>query len=79
MDETALHAAMGTAYQTLALMHGPVSSALDTPAALPPPPSGKGAGGGGDITIPGLEVLRRLASARKRLRKAKKEVRWCAG
>ncbi|CAM9840036.1 unnamed protein product [Ectocarpus sp. 6 AP-2014] len=73
VDETALHAAMGTAYQTLALMHGPVSSALDAPAALPPPPSGDGAGGGGDVTVPGLEVLRRLASARKRLRKAKKE------
>ncbi|CAM9849141.1 unnamed protein product, partial [Ectocarpus fasciculatus] len=71
VDETALHAAMGTAYRTFALMHGPVSSALDAPAALSP--SREGAGGGGDINVPGLEVLRRLASARKRVRKAKKE------
>ncbi|CAN0182319.1 unnamed protein product [Scytosiphon promiscuus] len=96
VDETALRAAMATAYQTLGLVHGPVLAALDAQTTsvstmdvtLTPPRVGGndfGAGGGGGgpsdvtggagdaaVTMSGLEVLRRLASARKRLRKAER-------
>lgn len=79
VDESALRAAMARAYETFALMHGTVSAALQAPTAaavLPRVPTGgeTGDGDGGrddDGTVPGFEVLRRLASARKRLRKAK--------
>lgn len=76
MDESALRAALSRAYDTFVLMHGTVSAALRTPAVAVRPPTGSGSGGGvgtsgGATVVSGFEVLRRLASARKRLRKAK--------
>ena len=71
---------MSTAYETFALMHGTVSDALRAPVAmlLPTGCTSSSGGGGGDeqsdgAPVSGFEVLRRLASARKRLRKAKRK------
>lgn len=73
VDEVALREAMSRAYATFALMHGSVSDALRAPVTIPPTGcrSGRGVGNGG--TVSGLEVLRRLASVRKRLRRARRE------
>lgn len=85
VDETALRAAMARAYETFRLMHGSVLVALDAPTVVDAGMAGRsrgGAGGGGGdgegggcggSFVPGKEVLRRLASARKRLRKARRE------
>lgn len=79
VDEGALRAAMSRAYETFALMNGTVSDALRAPTALLPTGCASGGSGGGGErgdgggTVSGFEVLRRLASARKRLRKAKRE------
>lgn len=98
VDETALRTAMGRAYETFLLLHGPVNAALDGPVAPVVVGSQNGAENVADndagndagnvaendagnvaenvaenVAIPGREVLRRLAVARKRLRKAKME------
>lgn len=79
---------MARAYETFLLLHGPVNAVLDAPVAVssgngagngPDNGAGNGAGNGTDngaedvAVLPGREVLRRLALARKRLRKAKME------
>lgn len=125
VDETALRSAMATAYETFALLHGPIQLALDAPvpdvdpavysgvadtagprftmdsdllsasqlaaaaavALVAPGVEGKGMGKGcvvrgeegegeyvGRAVVGGGEVLRLLAAARKRLRKAKRAV-----
>lgn len=73
---------MSRAYETFALMHGTVSDALRASTAMLPTGcssggvvggSGGGSGDGGGTVSGGFEVLRRLASARKRLRKVRRE------
>ena len=72
VDETVLRAAMAKAYDTFALLHGPLQAALDAPVTLSRGVSGKGeddgSGGGQSVVLPGVEILRRLATAQKRLR-----------
>lgn len=81
MDESALRAAMSRAYETFALMHGTVSDALRALTAMLPTGCSSGGGAWGSDsgseddggTVSGFEVLRRLACARKRLRKVRRE------
>lgn len=70
VDETALRAVMARAYETFALLHGSVQSVLDAPVRVLKGVSGEGTNSYREVgVISGLEVLRRVADARKRLRR----------
>lgn len=77
VDETALRAVMARAYETFALLHGSVQSVLDAPVRVLRGVSREGTNsdssggrGGREVgVISGLEILRRLADARNRLRR----------
>lgn len=68
VDETALRAAMTRAYDTFALLHGSIQAVIDAPVCSSVDD------GVGDGSQSGREVLRRLAAARKKLRKARREM-----
>lgn len=70
VDETALRALMARAYETFALLHGSVQSVLDAPVRVLKGVSGEGTNSDREVgVISGLEILRRLSDARKRLRR----------